>query len=78
MASVNLYEAKTRLSELVNAAHEGETIVIAKSGRALATLGPLHARKKPIRLGLMKGRIRVSADFDAPLPEDILKDFEGR
>lgn len=78
MTSVNLYEAKTRLSELVEAAHEGETIVIAKSGRALATLGPLPAAKKRIRLGLMKGKIRIAADFDAPLPDDLLEAFEGR
>jgi len=78
VTSVNLYEAKTRLSELVDAAHEGDTIVIARSGRPLATLDPLPTRKQPIRLGLMKGKLRIAADFDAPLPENILEDFEGR
>ena len=74
---LNLYDAKTRLSELVEAASKGETIVIAKAGRPLAKLGPVDPVKTPVRLGLMKGRIRISENFDAPLPESVLRDFEG-
>ncbi|MFZ2234994.1 MAG: type II toxin-antitoxin system Phd/YefM family antitoxin [Dokdonella sp.] len=74
---INLYEAKTRLSELVEAAHQGKTITIGKSGRPLARLVPLEKRGSSVRLGLMKGEIRIGADFDAPLPDDVLADFYG-
>jgi prevent-host-death family protein len=74
---LNLYDAKTRLSELVEAASQGETIVIAKAGRPLAKLGPVDPVRAPVRLGLMKGQIRISDDFDAPLPESVLREFEG-
>lgn len=76
---VNIYEAKTRLSELVEQAHQGKTIVIAKNGTPLAKLVPLDAPAKPkIVFGLMKGEIEIADDFDAPLPDDLLALFEGR
>ncbi|HEY6893804.1 MAG TPA: type II toxin-antitoxin system prevent-host-death family antitoxin [Rhodanobacteraceae bacterium] len=74
---LNLYDAKTRLSELVEAASQGETVVIAKAGRPLAKLGPVDVARKPVRLGLMKGKIKIAGDFDTPLPEDVLREFEG-
>ena len=74
---LNLYDAKTRLSELVEAASQGETIVIAKAGRPLAKLGPVDTVRTPVRLGLMKGLIRISGEFDAPLPESVIREFEG-
>jgi len=76
---VNIYEAKTRLSELVDQAHHGETIVIAKNGTPLAKLVPLGSGSKPkIVFGLMKGQIQIADDFDAPLPDDLQALFEGR
>ncbi len=76
---VNIYEAKTRLSELVDQAHHGETIVIAKNGTPLAKLVALDAApRKKIVFGLMKGEFLESADFDAPLPDDLQALFEGR
>lgn len=75
---VNLYEAKTRLSELVDQAHHGETIVIAKNGTPLAQLVPLDKPARPkIVFGLMRGEIDIADDFDAPLPDDLLALFEG-
>ena len=75
---VNIYEAKTRLSELVEQARQGETVVIAKSGTPLAKLVALDAPepKRKIRFGLMKGELEIADDFDAPLPDDVLADFE--
>ena len=61
---LNLYDAKTRLSELVEAASQGKTVVIAKAGRPLAKLGPVNGPGKPVRLGLMKGKIKIGKDFD--------------
>jgi prevent-host-death family protein len=75
---VNIYEAKTRLSELVDQAHNGETIVIAKNGTPLALLVPLDRPAKPkIIFGLMRGEIDIADDFDAPLPDDLQALFEG-
>jgi prevent-host-death family protein len=74
---VNLYEAKSQLSSLVEEAAEGREVIIAKAGvpRArLVAVRPAAAR----RPGGSKGRIWVAADFDAPLPPDILAGFTGR
>jgi prevent-host-death family protein len=74
---LNIYEAKTRLSALVEEAAAGAEIIIAKNGRPRAKLVPIRdaARRKP---GGAKGKIRIAADFDAPLPKDLLNDFTGR
>ena len=78
MAKVlNLYEAKTQLSSLVEEAARGHEIVIAKAGVPPHGSCPfeLSARRRP---GGSKGRIRIAADFDAPLPPDILAGFTGK
>ena len=76
--TVNLYEAKTHLSELVERAALGEEVVIAKAGRPRARLVPLARPQAPRRPGAWKGRVVIASDFDAPLPEDVLAAFEGR
>jgi len=73
----NLYEAKSALSALVDRAAAGEHIVIAKAGRPLAKLVPLGGSAPPRTPGAWKGRVRVSDDFDAPLPDDLQALFEG-
>ena len=73
--TVSLYEAKTNLSSLVERAAAGEEIVIAKSGKPKALLVPL-GEARPLRVpGRGRGMWRVGADFDAPLPPDVLQDF---
>lgn len=74
---VNLYEAKTHLSDLVERAARGEEIVIAKAGEPRARLAPLARPRRARKPGTWKGRVRISADFDAPLPEELLLAFEG-
>jgi prevent-host-death family protein len=74
---VNLYEAKTNLSQLVERAAAGEEIVIAKAGRPLARLVPLKARTEPRFPGLLKGKIVIGPEFDAPLPNELAKAFQG-
>lgn len=76
---VALYDAKTRLSELVDLAAAGHEFTIGKSGKPMARLvpyGPASAKalRKP---GKGKGRVRVARDFDAPLPPAILQAFSG-
>ena len=77
MRTVNIHEAKTHLSRLVEDAAEGEEIVIAKAGKPVARLVPVKATGKKRKLGFLAGKLRVPDDFDAPLPEDILAEFEG-
>ena len=74
---VNLYEAKTRLSRLVEQAANGEEIIIAKAGRPRARLVPMGRTGKPRKPGAWKGRLLIAADFDAPLPESLLAAFRG-
>ncbi|MDB5403200.1 MAG: prevent-host-death family protein [Rhodopila sp.] len=76
MDTVNLYEAKTKLSQLVERAAAGEEIIIAKAGRPLARLVPLAKRTTPRPLGLLAGQVWIGDDFDDPLPDEIMKHFE--
>jgi prevent-host-death family protein len=78
MRTVNIHAAKTQLSRLVEDAAKGEEIVIAKAGKPIARLVPLAEARPKRRLGTLAGKIKVSEDFDAPLPDDILDAFEGR
>ena len=75
--TVSLYEAKTNLSALVERAAEGEEIVIAKSGKPKALLVPLGDVRPLRRPGQGRGQWHVRADFDAPLPHELLEAFEG-
>ncbi len=75
--AINLYEAKTQLSSLVERAAAGEEIVIAKAGRPMARLVPLKQRQGPRVAGQLKGQIRIGPGFEEPLPEDIAKAFRG-
>ncbi|HUH62153.1 MAG TPA: type II toxin-antitoxin system Phd/YefM family antitoxin [Terracidiphilus sp.] len=78
MQTVNIYEAKTQLSKLADLAAGGTDIVIARAGKPIARLTRLKEPKRPIRLGLLEGKGWIADDFDAPLPESILEEFEGR
>ena len=74
---VNVYAAKTQLSRLLDRAAKGEEIVITRHGRPVAKLVAVEADSRPRKLGLLRGRIRVATDFDAPLPAEALIGFEG-
>lgn len=79
MSTVNIHAAKTHLSRLVEQAAAGEEIIIAKAGKPLAKLGPLApVGQKKRRLGILAKRATIPADFDAPLPADLLDAFDGR
>jgi len=69
---VNVHAAKTHLSRLIDRAAEGEEIIIARAGKPVARLAPLEVDRKPRRPGLMRGRITIAKDFDAPLPKKLL------
>jgi len=71
-----MHEAKTTLSRLVDRVAEGEEIVLARNGEPVALLSPLKpVRRRP---GRLKGRIRIEAGFEDPLPSAVLEAFRGR
>jgi prevent-host-death family protein len=74
--TVNIYEAKTRLSQLVEEAASGEDVVIARAGRPVARLTRLQKTARRRRLGLLDGRFRIPDDFNRPLPESVIRAFE--
>ena len=77
MRKVNIHEAKTTLSQLVEAVEAGEDVLIARAGRPVARLTRVRTGRKGIKLGTLKGMFkRVSSDFDAPLPQSVLSTFE--
>ncbi len=78
MQTINIHEAKTHLSRLLEQVAEGEEIIIARAGKAIARLVPLDAPAKKRQLGLLKGKLNVPDDFDTPLADDELSMFEGR
>jgi prevent-host-death family protein len=77
--TLNIYEAKTHLSALVEAAALGEEIVIAKAGKPMAKLVPLEQKlRAPRKFGQNVMKIAyIAPDFDAPLPDDVIEDFYG-
>ncbi len=78
MESVNIYDAKTRLSQLVDQAAAGEDVVVSRHGKPLVRITRLVEPKRGIKFGLLKGKFKLAADFDAPLPPDVLAAFEAR
>ena len=74
MRTVNIHEAKTHLSRLLREVMEGEEIIIARSGKPIARLVPVRPAARRL-FGLDKGLFQVPDDFDAPLPDDVLRSF---
>jgi prevent-host-death family protein len=78
MTTINIYEAKTQLSRLVEQAASGQDVIIARGGKPVARLTRLQPPPRKIRFGVLKGKVRVDPDFDAPLPAEVIAQFEGR
>ena len=75
MQSINVHEAKTHLSRLLDDAAAGKEIIIAKSGKPIAMLVSIHKRAAR-RKGLLKGRVRIGKAFADPLPKEVVEGFE--
>jgi prevent-host-death family protein len=75
MKTVNIHEAKTHLSRLLEGVAKGESFVIAKSGKPVAKVTPI-LEKPPQRIGFMKGKFEVPDDFDTMFAEEIRSMFE--
>lgn len=76
MAMVNIHEAKTQLSRLLERVLGGEEIIIAKAGVPIARIVPIEPSTEDRTPGADRGRVEIADDFDAPLPDDILDRFE--
>lgn len=74
---VNTHEAKTQLSKLLVRVEAGEEIIIARAGTPVARLVPIEPQLADRLPGTAAGRIRMGADFEAPLPDGVLDDFES-
>lgn len=78
MSSINIYEAKTQLSKLVDAAARGETVIIAKAGRPVAKLTRLQAEEAPTRIGFLSDTTHeIPDDFDRMGEQEIAEMFGG-
>lgn len=76
MKKVNIYEAKTRLSQLVGEVAAGEDVVIARAGRPVARLTRVGSPLRKRRLGLLDGQFAIPDDFNRPLPRGVARLFE--
>ena len=79
MQTVNIHEAKTHLSRLIDRASQGESFIIAKAGKPMVRVTAIEAEpvKKPQRLGFMKGKMHIPADFDTMYADEIARRFNG-
>ncbi len=73
--TVNMHEAKTKLSELIRKAEQGEEILIARNGIPAAKITAFHKSEDRRELGFFRGLTTVPDDFDEPLPDEILDSF---
>lgn len=80
MTTVNIHEAKTHLSRLLERAAKGETVIIAKAGKPMAKLVPVDPPKVDTsrRLGFLKGHFKVPDDFDTMMADEIAEMFNGK
>ena len=74
--TVNIHEAKTNLSKLLARVANGEEVIISKAGKPIAKLVSITEKPKKRSPGSGKGKVVMQNDFDAPLPDDVLKAFE--
>ena len=77
MKTVNIHEAKTHFSRLVERVEAGEEIIIAKAGRPAARLVPIEGARKPVKIGGLKSRMPVPDDFNTMFEKEIEALFAG-
>ena len=76
-STVNIHEAKTHFSKLIARVMGGEEVMIARAGKPVARLVPIGQRPKERMPGSAADKVILASDFDEPLPESVLADFEG-
>ncbi len=74
---VNIHFAKTHLSKLLDEVEGGDDVIIARAGKPVARVTALEKGNARLQaMGMDRGKVMIADDFDAPLPDDILRDFE--
>lgn len=76
MVKINVHEAKTHFSKLLERVNNGEEVIIAKAGSPIARLVPIGEKPKKRVVGSAQGKVAIADNFDVPLPESILSAFE--
>ena len=74
----NVQEAKAKLSKLLQDVDSGIEVIIAKAGKPMARISRIEESSSKIRFGVLKGKVKVSDNFNAPLPDDLLSKFKGK
>ena len=77
MIKLNMHEAKTHLSRYIDRIAKGETVILCKRNVPVAEIRAIHGGGGRRRIGLAKGRFEVGGDFFEPLPDEIIKSFQG-
>jgi antitoxin (DNA-binding transcriptional repressor) of toxin-antitoxin stability system len=72
----DIQKTSIHLSRLLKDVASGKDVIIAKAGKPLVLVSRIKARKPKIRFGILKGKAKISKDFNAPLPDDLLSEFE--
>jgi prevent-host-death family protein len=75
---ITISAARTHLSRLIDRVNAGEEVLITRHGRPLARLVPARGDQPRRQPGILEGKGWIAADFDAPLPDDLLDLFEGK
>lgn len=78
MTKVNIHQAKTQFSRLIDLAAAGEEVIIAKSGNPVARLVAYTSKNAVRRPGSLRGKIRIKKNFDEPLPKELLARFDAK
>jgi prevent-host-death family protein len=75
---INIHEAKTHLSRIIEEVAAGSEVIIAKAGKPMARLTSLSGEPRTKKFGLLKGKLKIPDDFNAPLDDATIAAFEGR
>ena len=78
MSKINIHNAKTNLSRLIEKAAKGDEVIISRAGEPVAKLVPIKPVTPRRRKGLLKNKIRIRPSFYKPLPEEVIAAFEGK
>ncbi|MDX9963694.1 type II toxin-antitoxin system Phd/YefM family antitoxin [Desulfobacter postgatei] len=75
--TINIAKINIPLAKFIEDIDTGSEIILTKGGKPVAKLSKFKEANTNIRFGVLKGKVKISDDFDAPLPESILTEFEG-
>jgi prevent-host-death family protein len=75
MIDIGILDAETKFKEILNKVRSGEEVIIRSKGRGIARIIPYRTQERKRKIGTARGKIKTRGDFNAPLPEGILREF---